>query len=121
MFQSHNNAAKRRKFADPRLLDGTYFRIVKRDGFKIEAICTACGLARKGFLTSTGNFMDHLKKSHPSLVGKAENYRKYGKVPNSKQDKKQTTLNDLRKNFTHDEVCILIDTCLNHRQIRISF
>lgn len=110
------NQAKRKKTSDPRLLDGKYFKIEKREGNKVEAICVTCGITRKGDVTSTGNFMEHMKKSHPTLVQSVEKYRKFGLLTNSNENKKQATLDELCKNFTHEEVgvslMVLFETCI---------
>lgn len=103
-FDQFTAPAKKARYEKlPRLLDGKYFEITKREGTKIEAVCTACKKLRKGNLTSTGNFMDHLRKSHPELVTEAESYKKSG-VKNVINDKTQKTIQDMLKKFTHEEV-----------------
>lgn len=42
----------------------------------VQVACVTCGTTRKGSLKSTGNFMDHYKKSHPTLIPEVELYRK---------------------------------------------
>lgn len=59
-----SNAAKKRKSSMPKLLDGKYFTITKSENSKIEVTCNICGEVRRGEITSTGNFMNHIKKSH---------------------------------------------------------
>lgn len=88
----------------PRLLDGKYFEIVKRDDIKVEAVCKSCGKIRKGNLTSTGNFMEHIKKSHPELVVKAELHKKGDKAV--EKDKQQKTIHQMMKKYTHEEVIV---------------
>lgn len=60
----------------PKLIDGKYFELVKRDDTIIEAKCTTCGKIRKGDIRSTGNFMMHYKSSHPTLVNDVELHKK---------------------------------------------
>lgn len=106
-------AKKSRYETVPRLLDGKYYEIIKRDNTKIEALCKTCNKVRKGFLTSTGNFMEHLRKSHPELVVEAELYKKQGvgNERNVKNDKHQKTIQEMLKKFTSEEVCICFENC----------
>lgn len=60
----------------PRMLDGKYFFITKRENNKVVAVCTQCGKSRRGDITSTGNFNDHYKNCHPSLLKEVELYKK---------------------------------------------
>lgn len=75
----------------PRLLDGKYFKIEKSDDSKVEASCTTCGKIRKGDIKSTGNFMEHYRSLHPSMVNEIDCYRKQ-KQSDLVTNLKQTTL-----------------------------
>lgn len=77
--------------AIPRLLNGKYFVIARRDKFKVIATCTICGKNRKGDIRSTGNFMDHYKTSHPTIIEEVEKHRKE-KDDEKAPTMKQTTL-----------------------------
>lgn len=60
----------------PRILDGTYFEVVERNMDNVHAICKLCGVKRKGTIRSTGNFLTHIKRSHPTKLTEIEEYRK---------------------------------------------
>lgn len=102
--QAENNLSKKRRLNIPRLLDGTFFSIVKTEGSKIVAKCSNCGKERKGEITSTGNFMDHIKKWHPGLVEKAEAYRK--NLDEGKAKAHKATIRDMLTTFTQHDVCL---------------
>lgn len=75
----------------PRILDGKYYVVTKRDNFKITAVCTNCDAQRKGDTRSTGNFMEHYKTHHPSMVQEVNTHRKRKDCTTKKL--RQTTLN----------------------------
>lgn len=58
-------AKRRESEKPPRLLDGKYFEISKRENDKVEAICVICRESHKGHIDSTGNFSKHIKRSIP--------------------------------------------------------
>lgn len=58
----------------PRLLDGRYYTIVTDLDGKIEAKCITCDELRKGNIKSTGNFLNHYRTKHLSLVVEIEKY-----------------------------------------------
>lgn len=90
----------------PKLLDGKYFSIVKRDGTKVEAKCENCGLIRKGTVTSTGNFMEHIRKMHSSIVSEAETYRKLGSTDEKLEKIRDLTIKEMFKKFTKEDVSL---------------
>lgn len=60
----------------PKLLDGKYFEVIERNGNNVHTLCKICGIKRRGTVRSTGNFMDHIKKRHPTLIAEIEAYKK---------------------------------------------
>lgn len=98
--------AKRVAESIPRLLDGKYFAITKRDKFSIHATCTTCGKIRKGDIRSTGNFLDHYKNSHSHLVKEITAYRQKNTVNMAVIKKQQKTLTTIIKPFKSDEVIL---------------
>lgn len=99
-----SNVSKKRKSSIPKLLDGKYFSMSENS--KIVAICNACGKPRRGYITSTGNFMDHIKKDHPNLVDEIEQYKKQGCDDDGKTKQHQKLINDMFKGFTMDQVSL---------------
>lgn len=97
-----NPNKKQRNISIPKLLDGTFYAIVSRDGMKVVARCLKCGKERKGDISSTGNFMEHIKKSHPDIKEKVEQHRKHSS--DKQQKKHQKTVRDMLTTFTQDEV-----------------
>lgn len=102
--------AKKSKENIPRLLDGKYFTIVKSEGTRIEAACNLCGKLRKGDQRSTGNFFDHFKTSHPSLVKEVDEYRNKKKQIVQTTPMIQTTLREKMPFFRHKwyVLCLLL-------------
>lgn len=43
-------------------MDGTFYKIIKRENDKIDAQCEECGEIKRGNIQSTGNFKSHYKK-----------------------------------------------------------
>lgn len=80
----------------PRLLNGKYFEIVESSGRNISVKCLVpnCHKIRKGTLTSTGNYMDHIKIDHPEILEEVELYKKNR---TNTDNLKQTTLTLLSK------------------------
>lgn len=89
----------------PRLLDGKYFTIIKQDGTRVEAECTICKKVRKGDVRSTGNFMEHLRKSHSEIVHEVAEHRKAAKT-DEKQGKFRNTVDEMMNKFTLEEVSV---------------
>lgn len=87
--------AKRNKVNFPKLLDGKYFDVVKSDGTRVDAVCSTCGKNTKGDAKSTGNFMEHYRKHHPSMVKEVEEYRKQKQSTVLNNPSKQTTLREI--------------------------
>lgn len=119
-------AAKRRRLSiskEPRLLDGKYFKIIKRDGSKVDAVCTECGKTRKGEITSTGNFMEHFRKSHPNLVDEVQLYRKQNDPIDTDvvHKKSQKTISEMFKPFTYDDVRIFLNILLFRNIFQLKF
>lgn len=52
----------------PRLLQSNYFTIESNVDGKVAVKCLTCGEVRKGDVSSTGNFLSHLKRKHPTLM-----------------------------------------------------
>lgn len=59
-----------------RILDGTFYTIIKNDKGKLDAKCLECNKNIKGHTGSTGNFLNHYRTSHPALVIKLDEYLK---------------------------------------------
>lgn len=90
----------------PRLLDGKYFEITKLDGKKVEVLCMNCKKLLRGDINSTGNFMKHIKQSHPELTEEIESYRKRLENDNvANRNKSQKTIEQtIVKKCTIDDV-----------------
>lgn len=103
IINQENRRPSKKKTTVPKLLDGKYFTIVNRQDFNITAKCAICGQERKGTVLSTGNFMDHIKKSHPELVDEVKHHRKFG----SEDEKENQDVKSLHKTlsaFNQEEV-----------------
>lgn len=87
--------AKKNKVNFPKLLDGKYFDVEKSDGTRVDAVCSTCGKITKGDAKSTGNFMEHYRKHHSSMVKEVEEYRKQKQSTVLKNPLKQTTLHEI--------------------------
>lgn len=77
IFLANENSepdAKRPK--KPKVLDGTFFSIEKRDGDAVEATCSECQETKKGNVNSTGNFISHYKSKHAGRLNELKNYLK---------------------------------------------
>lgn len=92
--------AKTSKPSYPKLLDGKYFEVIKCDGTKIDAKCKTCGKVRKGNLKSTGNFTDHYRTQHPSMLQEIDQYKKSKEQIVAENALKQSTLLTLKSTFT---------------------
>lgn len=71
-----NTTAKKQKFCVPKIFYGKYFSIISNDEGKIEARCIECREVKKGHVTSTGNFKNHYRSRHMTLVSEMESYLK---------------------------------------------
>lgn len=60
----------------PKILDGTFYKIVTDDGGRIVAQCSECKELKKGTDTSTGNFKSHYKTKHKDRAKDMEHYLK---------------------------------------------
>ncbi|KAL6260290.1 hypothetical protein P5V15_007822 [Pogonomyrmex californicus] len=54
----------------PALLDGEYFTVTKVEDTNVTVRCQQCKKLLNGNLKSTGNFLSHIKRLHPTLMGK---------------------------------------------------
>ncbi|KAL0111380.1 hypothetical protein PUN28_012935 [Cardiocondyla obscurior] len=54
----------------PALLDGEYFTVTKVEDTNVTVRCQQCKKQLNGNLKSTGNFLSHVKRLHPSLMSK---------------------------------------------------
>lgn len=104
--ESPTPAKRRRTEKPPRILDGKYFEIIKLEEGKVEAICTDCKKVSRGDIDSTGNFMKHIKRHHPTLIAEVEAYKK--QLDEDKftiQKKIQTTIEQtMMEKYTSEEV-----------------
>lgn len=66
-------SAKKAK-SKPRIFDGTFYEILKEEGGNVEARCLECLETKKGNMSSTGNFLGHIRTKHPSLAEKLKNH-----------------------------------------------
>lgn len=99
--------SKKAKDCVPKLLDGKYFKIVKSNNTRVEAECTTCNKIRKGDLKSTGNFMQHIRKSHFEIANEADLYRKSGIDEKYEAfQKKQKAIDDLMKKCSKEDVSL---------------
>ncbi|XP_011063928.1 PREDICTED: uncharacterized protein LOC105151746 isoform X1 [Acromyrmex echinatior] len=54
----------------PALLDGEYFQVIRVEDTNVTVRCQQCMKLLNGNLKSTGNFLSHVKRLHPSLMSK---------------------------------------------------
>lgn len=95
----------------PAILDGELFRVIERNGLKISAKCCNCPGEKiiLGTKTSTGNFLSHIKRVHPTLLEKARNkrtrvgLRKWPEVSVSSQDNVPLFLTGNNSNISQNE------------------
>lgn len=66
--EQQNPQKKRRLTKIPRLLQSNYFTIESNVNGKVIVKCLTCGEVRKGDISSTGNFLSHIKRKHPTLM-----------------------------------------------------
>lgn len=62
-------STSKKKRTIPKILDGTYYEIVKEDEDNVDVKCCECGEIKKGNIKTTGNFLTHYQKKHPASVG----------------------------------------------------
>lgn len=74
--------AKKPKKELPKIFDGKYFVVeaTNDNTGNIEARCTMCNEAKKGNISSTGNFLSHYKKKHEHELKDVQQYLKDGKL-----------------------------------------
>lgn len=66
----------------PKIFDGQYFTVSEHNeetGY-ITARCCECNETKKGYSTSTGNFISHYSKKHPGELSTLKEYIKSGKL-----------------------------------------
>lgn len=102
IIDQENQRPSKKKSTVPKILDGKYFAIVNRQDLNVTAKCAVCGQERKGNVHSTGNFMDHIKKSHPELVDEVKHHRKFGSE--DQENKYVKSLHKTLSSFTQEEV-----------------
>lgn len=73
----------------PKIVDGKFFTFCSKENNSIKATCVTCKQNVLGSATSTGNFLSHLKRKHPSRV---EEYKTYLKNNETKNEKLKTNL-----------------------------
>ncbi|XP_071570260.1 uncharacterized protein [Temnothorax nylanderi] len=54
----------------PALLDGEYFTVTRVEDTNVTVRCQQCKKQLNGNLKSTGNFLSHVKRLHPSLMSR---------------------------------------------------
>ncbi|XP_039312332.1 uncharacterized protein LOC105207515 [Solenopsis invicta] len=54
----------------PALLDGEYFAVTRVEDTNVTVRCQQCKKQLNGNLKSTGNFLSHVKRLHPTLMSK---------------------------------------------------
>lgn len=101
--------AKTKKLSIPKLLDGKYFTIATMENTKVTVTCNICGELRRGNITSTGNFMGHIRKHHKHLEDEVEKYKiKQGAMGDDESEgnarKRQKLIDDMFKEFTPEQV-----------------
>lgn len=90
-----------------KILDGTFFTIIKTTGDAIEASCCECNELKKGNLYSTGNFISHYKSKHAARLDELKNYsKKTDKSDEQKNTKKdrQPSISESFQNTTGETV-----------------
>lgn len=102
--------AKRPK-KTPKILDGTFFSIRKRDGDSIEATCCECSEMKKGTVSSTGNFLSHYKSKHGSRHNELKEYLRKSNADKPKIDR-QPTISESIQNTSGDTVSFVFNELL---------
>ncbi|CAD6241312.1 GSCOCG00002638001-RA-CDS [Cotesia congregata] len=54
----------------PAILDGEFFSVVRVDDTNVTVRCQQCNKLLNGNLKSTGNFLSHIKRVHPTIIDK---------------------------------------------------
>lgn len=87
------------------MFDGKYFIVESQDNNtgSIEARCTACNETKKGNISSTGNFLSHYQKKHPSEISELKQYLKNRKLLTN--NLKQPILQEVLQSVTDVKVC----------------
>ncbi|XP_071576834.1 uncharacterized protein [Temnothorax nylanderi] len=65
----------------PLILDGTFFKIIQIESEKVQGECTTCKHRIKGRISSTTNFLNHLKTKGHSIQKYKEYKNKQSKNP----------------------------------------
>lgn len=99
--------AKRAK-KTPKILDGTFFSIRKRDGDSIEASCCECAEVKKGNVNSTGNFLSHYKSRHGSRLIELKEYLKRSERSDKIKIDRQPTIAETLQNTSGDAVSLFL-------------
>lgn len=97
--------AKKRKKALPKSFDGKFFIVQTQneETGNLEARCTTCNESKKGNIASTGNFLGHYKKKHPSEAENLNKYIKSGKMESN--NLRQPILQEILHTVTDAKVC----------------
>lgn len=105
---SDNPNSKKVK-VDPKILDGKYFNIKKREGDRVQAACTICGALRWGSLRGTGNFTRHIKEKHQEKQLEMYNYLKIYSSEDGNDNKAflQTTIK-MYTSCSDQQICNLL-------------
>lgn len=107
LLENTEPPAKKRKTL-PKILDGKYFAVDSNNDGKLLAKCTECNEMKKGYISSTGNFINHYKSKHPSQVKSLEEYLKKINVDktNDRTTNRQASIPEIVQGTSDERVCV---------------
>lgn len=102
----------------PKVLDGTFYSLHAQNGDNIDGKCTECDEIRKGQIGSTGNFISHYKKMHPTRVKEMEDYLKSAKNESIGRVSRQPSLEESFVHASSSNVCVKLT---EHRIMNVNY
>lgn len=96
---------KKAKKVYPKILDGTFYKVISDSNGKLSVECTTCNMTVNGTVTSTGNFHSHYQRKHKDEVQKLKDHAKASEVAYKHQNSRQPTINDSMHTLTAEKVC----------------
>lgn len=88
---SNERQAAKKARTIPRILDGTFYEIIKIENDQVEAQCQKCDVIRKGSIKSTGNFLSHFRAKHLHLMESLKTHIERKESINTTNGVKSTT------------------------------
>lgn len=105
--------AKRAK-ATPKVLDGTFFTVTKRENDEIWAMCSECNQVKKGNVRTTGNFRGHYRLMHAGRLKDLDEYCSKSNSSKRPMTEKQPSITESFQNTSGDTVRNILNECLHY-------